>query len=502
MHTTVNGKDTEIIEEQRNGDRWLIAKDIRIIQPQRLSNGYVPEQSVQQSVEQQNTHGGTGWDGIPALLGHSRNLSTHSWYDGRLPDGQPVLSTTSNVTEELGLGELENQRFEDGDVFVDLAVNTSRATEIGDGAVEVVEALDEGEPLDVSTQYVGVELPPGEYDGKQRREAEAIGSPDSLALLPNSSGECSTVDGCGVNPVHSPLGVAANDTDVHLATGHTPPADDDDPDRRGPAQAILQIATNAIDRIASLGGSDDPDPVAYPEEFDPDVVLGEALAGVEADEESTESDERAESRASQPTVNTDMDREKLMEKIMENSDIKQESLEGMGDSCLQTTHDSIVGPDGDDNGDDDGDSGADADGDGDGVDVTDAADGDSPDVDADGDVDGDADGQDTVVMDKDELESFIGEQVEQRVAANEAKRQREQRVDRIVANSAEYGTDDRDELMETPEGILDRIEKGLSSGTELPPAGAPTVNSGGSGDELGDIDVGTGVIDDIAMGAD
>ena len=56
------------------------------------------------------------------------------------------------------------------------------------------------------------------------------------------------------------------------------------------------------------------------------------------------------------TEDTMKEREKLVNEITEHSDITAESLEGMGDSCLRTTHDNIVPDDGEsgtENGDDD-----------------------------------------------------------------------------------------------------------------------------------------------------
>lgn len=493
MHTTLNATETDIVEEHRNGDRFLVAKDIRIIKPKHLNNGYVPERSIQQSVNQRNTHGGTGWDGVPATLRHPRNESDHPWHDPARPEREPVLSATANVEEELGMGELENQRFEDGDVFVDLAVNADRAAEIGDGAMAVVEALEDGDPLDVSTQYLGAELPPGRYDGQQYHEAEAILSPDSLALLPNTEGECSTVEGCGVNPVQSSMAVAANNSEVRLSTGHSDSVEGDDGVAAGPAQAILQVATNAIDRIASLGASSPEMPDGYWEDLavvdgvDVDGVVQEFTGG-DGDAENSTSDEPADTGTGQQiTANSNMDREELMMAIMENSDIKQESLEGMGDSCLQTTHDSVVGDVTNDE-DDSTESAAD--------DEADVEDTEEMETESETNNSGEKE-----MIPRDEVESLISEEVEQQVTANKEKRQKEQRVERIVANSAEYGQDDADELMETPDGVLDRIEKGLGAGTELPPAGSPTVNTGGD-DELGDIDVGTGMIDDIMAGGD
>jgi hypothetical protein len=191
-----------------------------------------------------------------------------------------------------------------------------------------------------------------------------------------------------------------------------------------------------------------------------------------ADEEPSANSQQttgAESPAETSQQST-MDREQLITEITENSNIEAESLEGMGDSCLETTYQHVVGnDDGGSNGDNSGDDGAgaddddDDDGDGDGTDsVTDGV---------------DADGDQVVVADREELESLIEEQVEQRVAANRERQQKRERVETIVANSAEYDQDDVEELLETPDSVLDPIERGLDSGVQMPATTGPDVSA-------------------------
>lgn len=606
MHTTLNTANTSISEEHRDGDRYLVAKNVAIVRPQSLSNGYVPEKSVANSVEQENTYGGTGWDGLPATLNHARNLPEHSWYDPARPKGQPVVAANVNAEREIGVGQLENDRYDGEYVRVDIAVNADEAEAMGGEAADVVDALENEESLDVSTHYVGAELPPGEYDGEQRDRAEAIVAPDALALLPNKPGQCSVEDGCGIDagPTSAPLATTANDLTVTVNTGHSddgvspkdgqpeasanatedpvwsglggmlrklaidineaigmwkshdetmggdgelPRGDADLPDRA--TVNVEETALEIIDEIAaenSTGtmaaesavdtdelsddmkltanasgnelrldlwadmmadvldsGDEDSLHVAYRllaaempgvdvqtvrEEFDPDemgdfetATIRERISDLA---DTINNPGSANKKHDYPTSN--MDRDELIKQITANSAIKQESLEGMGDTCLQTTYDSVV---------------ANNDGSGDGSDGNDADGGDDDDDDG-GDVDADGDGDTVLVQLPEEHESideYIDAAVEQRVAANEEQRTKEQRVERIVANSAEYDGDDKDELMETPESVLDRIESGLNAGISMPGASAPTVNAaGGASDDvdLDELGVGTGVIDE------
>jgi hypothetical protein len=502
MHTTINSTgDTEIVEEERDGDRWLIAQSVRIIKPKRLTNGYVPGESIERSVDQDNTHGGTGWEGVPTTLAHPRNLSAHSWYDPARRDGAPVLASTANVTDELGLGRVENQRSEDGEVFADVAVNADRASEVGGEAEDVIAAFEDETPLDVSTQYVGAELPAGEYDGEQRDVAEAIVSPDSLALLPNAPGQCSTLEGCGVNPVSSPLGVAANaaESELRLETGHQPSGGGGPSGTgRGAAAEIRTVASNAIDSIRSLGGSGSPgasagSDVSGTDAVDLDAATETAVSagtntdgsdcscgsdddcGCDDDDHTTDNDDYNESMNDQELAAA---LGVSLEHVEGLSDDERATLEAAAEDGAQTETDDeeeTEAGEPDEPGDDEEPA---------------------PTEETETDDETDAD---TIVVDRADLDELVDERVEKRVAANEERREREQRVDRIVANSAEYDDEDRDDLMDTPDSVLDRIEQGVSSGTELPARGpsANTTAGGMSDDDLDGIEVGTGQIDEI-----
>jgi hypothetical protein len=149
-------------------------------------------------------------------------------------------------------------------------------------------------------------------------------------------------------------------------------------------------------------------------------------------------------------------REELIDAITSNSAIKRESLEGMGDTCLETTHENVVGnTDGGDGG--DGDDGGDG-----GSDAASGADGGAQTL-ADMTVDDLADGL--------AERGFVTEDdLGEAVANAQQQSEKEQRVERIIANSAEYDADDKPTLLETPESVLEDIEAGLSSNATLPGA--------------------------------
>lgn len=557
MHTTINQDETTTVrEETRDGDRWLVAEQIPIVRPMELSNGYVPERSVANSLRRRNTHGGTGWEGVTATLNHPRNSPEFPWHDPARPDDEVVLAANDAVRERLGLGQLENQTWDGEFVRVDVAVNADRAAAMGGEAEAVVNALEEGRELDVSTQYVGSQLPAGEYDGERRDRAEAIVSPDSLALLPSESGACSIEDGCGIAPPSSPVATAnAEDGDLWVRTGHYPAAQrthtersmggmlrrvaedfnavKNDLDRRGiedDVGVLSRLGRNInaligmfrrLDEESFDGDGDLPGPTTREEEradvtgndlvreaviaeaatanpLDvtanqfPDVwpwssgteciermegeidepgafcnawsleVRGEPLNEPEGSSNSAV-DEPAESGADQQTVTANtMERDDLIDDITSNVDVDEESLEGMGDSCLQNLHEEVTSNDEPEAGEggkpEEPEAGTDPEG-------AEEPEDDEDELELPEDTDGNV-----IVADREELESLIDDRVEQRVEATANRREKADRVDHIVANSAEYDEDDREELMDTPDGVLDRIERGLDSGFQLPGA--------------------------------
>lgn len=169
----------EVQEEQRNGDRFLVVRDVPFIRPMELSGGYVPERYVSNTIQ--------SWAGEPLTANHPRN-----------DRGEPVPARTK--LNEVGVGQAENPYYDGTWGRADLAINADRAQAMGGHAADIVEKIEAGDPFDVSSQYLPKQLPPGEYDGEHRANVEGIQQPDSIALLPHKPGKCSRSDGCGINP--------------------------------------------------------------------------------------------------------------------------------------------------------------------------------------------------------------------------------------------------------------------------------------------------------------
>lgn len=560
-YITANGEEVEIVEETRGGDQYYVATGVPIVKPMELATGYVPREWVAASTEMENTHGGTGWDGTTPTVNHPRNRSEFSWHDPERPEDDIVLAANEDVQETLGVGTVESDRFDGEYVRADIAINADEAREMGGEAADIVDDIEAGRGLEVSSQYLHAELPPGEYDGQYRENAKAIAAPDSVALVPNGRGVCSVEDGCGIAPgvaanvadypdvgaisagtddsenplrgvmgegqrtmdngsqmagvrqlfsgIASLVGSAAGPHDGAANRSETTgaategegessesPVDGDETDHEmnGTANATFE-GQSVAEIIGVVGGTIEPqvdelmDEVRenLEDEYDSDEV--EQIMGSIGGTLTTHVDSALDEMSDQlrwdgddPGSNSDtyhtanMNRDELIEEITANSNIKRDSLEGMGDTCLETTHENIVGNSEDDDPDDPDDTEA-GDDDRDNDDVDDDAGGDTL---ADMTIDDLTDGlkQQGFVT-----EDSIGEQVE--ATANELER--EERAKRIVANSAEYDEDDVDWIAGLPEKELERKENGATQTGGVPATGGAgtfgaTGNAGGDGD--------------------
>jgi len=573
-----NSADPEVEERTIDGDRYLVAKGVTFIRSMELAGGYVPEQSVANSAP--------AWDGDPLTINHPKNLPTRPWYD---PSHQGFYVAANTLSSEHQrrkvVGHAEDPtRNDDASVDVNLAVNADRleaiadgdavATEDEDAARELLDALENEEPFDVSSQYIPQPLPPGEYDGEHRDEVEAIANTDSIALLPTKPGVCSLEDGCGFKPqqatantdgrvVRAPVANAAAGADDpfdgreaggeaqdsatgmhanasnYALTDVSPddvdewtdedwdggdvvaslpnPSEDNDagdlldathavhptgeeardakdnwklPFRAGPDAPVNTRALVAINAALSgarggvegIGQNVAEDVTEWTEEMleaapadrygsiedgEPSantlLDLGRRFASALGLTDAPFANEPAESGADVegvPSANdsdpatgrdSDMKRDTLIDEITSNSKIERDSLEGMGDQCLQATHEHVV-------------ANTENEGDGENEDEQTSDDGGSG-------------GETLADMTVDDLAGALDDQgfvteddLGEAVANAQEQSEKEQRVKRIIANSSEYGEDDKDALMDTPEGVLEDIESGVSSNSTLPGA--------------------------------
>lgn len=522
MHLVSNSvTPNEVVEETRDGDTFYIVEDVPFVRAMSLAGGYVPHNEIEDSTPD--------WS-VSLTANHPRNKPGEPWYRANLKDNVPISINTSRTVERKHVvGNAENPSFDGTWVRADFAVNATLANAMGGVAADIVGKIENGEQFDVSSQYVPKALEPGTYDGEHRANVEGIDSPDSIALLPHHPGQCSVEQGCGINP----SGVTANAADVEVRIPTTDDPDGEDLDTttgtmhanksvngityQGTASGSLKESTIPDDdyeshfvfpadtksesgfplvdgegrlRAGNVASAfrfrgDAPDEgellgvlAAVNDEFDDPPIDPDSLdeaRGVSSNSAfdhiksflgfASETDEGAESSVESNSQTMDDDkRQELINDITSNSNIKADSLEGMGDTCLQNTHEHVTANN----------------------------DGDDPDDDPDDDpTDPQLGDDDEEYVTRDELDSFADDIVE-RVSANQKQSEKEEQVDRIIANSADYDEDSRDELLDTPESVLDSLEsKATQSANVLGGRGASQQVSANAGEDLDDYSDGS-----------
>lgn len=124
------------------------------------------------------------WNGIPVPVLHPEI------------DGIPVSANQPDIVEKNTIGRIYNTRAENGKLKAEAWINVGKARRLGYG--ELVDAMEAGEKIEVSTGYFSEDEPRrGEYNGQPYETVARNIRPDHLALLPGEIGACSVQDGCG-----------------------------------------------------------------------------------------------------------------------------------------------------------------------------------------------------------------------------------------------------------------------------------------------------------------
>jgi len=124
------------------------------------------------------------WNGIPVVIGHPEE------------NGQLISANSPKVIDQSVIGRVYNSRMEDAKLKGEVWADVEKLKQTSPLAYAYIM---QQKPLDVS---VGVfsddETTSGEWDGKDYVAIARNYRPDHLALLPEGTGACSWLDGCGV----------------------------------------------------------------------------------------------------------------------------------------------------------------------------------------------------------------------------------------------------------------------------------------------------------------
>lgn len=167
------------------GRNYLVAPVVALVEG--VVNGeLVPGEEIGKYVD--------AWNGIPLPIDHPRR------------NGRPVSANDPARIEQSSLGRFFNARVTNGRgkrLRGELWIDIEKANRLGGEALEVLQRLENGEPLEVSTAYFrDLEAQPGSYGDKDYIGIQRNLRPDHLALLPQSVGACSWEDGAGAPRVN------------------------------------------------------------------------------------------------------------------------------------------------------------------------------------------------------------------------------------------------------------------------------------------------------------
>lgn len=179
--------------ETLDGTEYAVAP-VTLLKPMHLNvpgnwnvnEAYLPEDEAKASIP--------SWNGTPLTLNHPTQ------------NGAGTTANSPEMHEKTVLGRVFNAAWEDGAVRGEAWFNIPKIREMGGMAENALERVLDGDSVEVSTGYRASKLPSGEYDGKTRNAVQGNLKPDHLAVLPNQQGKCSVEAGCGVGePVANSL---------------------------------------------------------------------------------------------------------------------------------------------------------------------------------------------------------------------------------------------------------------------------------------------------------
>jgi hypothetical protein len=169
----------DVRRESYEGREYLVFPAVAL-RPMVLKGELMPAEEIA------TFHG--AWDGRPVTLFHAHDA-----------DGNPVSVNEPGIWEEQRVGWLFNTKVNEAGALVpEVWLDIEKAKAAGDPGAQVLNAVQNGGQLDVSTAYWRQREPgSGVFNGKEYQGVSRYLRPDHLALLPGGIGECSWADGCG-----------------------------------------------------------------------------------------------------------------------------------------------------------------------------------------------------------------------------------------------------------------------------------------------------------------
>lgn len=377
-----------------NGKEYLVAPVVAVqegvyLYPRQNGRGIKREFLNTEAIEESLPD----WEGVPLTIPHPED-----------DKGRPGLIVNAETTH-TDVGQFRNVSV-DGDSLVgETWIREDAVGTVNGKLEEYIEAIESGEPQEVSTGYrANTEVEKGTYNNQRYTYQQDGLEPDHLALLPDERGNCSVEEGCGAGQVVNEMPFAGDDgarlNNRRMTVNATP---EQVAIARDVAEQFVQSQGNAslgeferwVRENESLGPNEQTAAMAIFDELfgqDPsewgvesdfltwlDQRAGEDRANTLGDisepsgtlsvsegpvGSDTESGLMADFlkrlnnllEGKQPegdsgtaieeddtgNMKDNKDRETLIEEIVTNSAYKEKSITGMGDKCLQHLHETEV----------------------------------------------------------------------------------------------------------------------------------------------------------------
>lgn len=181
VQLAVNAQVT-VKEITHNGRAYLVAPSVPIREGV-LNGELVPAAEIQKFA--------LAWNGRPMPLGHPQD------------DGGFISANSPDLWDSTP-AFFFNAQAEDGVLRGEVWLDIEKAEALGGLAVQALNRLRHGQPLELSTAYFrDLDPQPGTYAGKPYRGVARNLRPDHIAILLNEPGACSWQDGCGAPRVNS-----------------------------------------------------------------------------------------------------------------------------------------------------------------------------------------------------------------------------------------------------------------------------------------------------------
>lgn len=177
--------------ETHHGTEYLIAPVIAI-KAGVMNEELVPHDEIA-------AHFGA-WDGRPFVLDHPKDA-----------EGNDISANHPDILAAIGVGHFFNSQLVDSKIKGEVWVDVVKARGLGSDALTLLQKLEAGKPVEVSTAYWrDLSKESGEFDGQEYVGVARNLRPDHIAALLDDKGACSWEDGCGVPRVNRGSSVKFN----------------------------------------------------------------------------------------------------------------------------------------------------------------------------------------------------------------------------------------------------------------------------------------------------